>query len=230
MPRAWIRRPQRRSIVSSSPRITGPRAAKTSMRRPSRIRLPARGHHAARLRMRWAFTNRRSCARPMMRRMLDTVRRPGVRIAPISRSCACRHERWTNSGANVRINPAKRAGRGSMAVSLGGDTISLTVMPASSPHPFRQPGRWAKVELRPDPLVPKCCEASSRERSGSDPTGRAPSLEGAAACRRLRIGGRRCVRRTPGQSSCIPVRESPPAESARSRKRVFGSRNLLLSA
>ncbi len=50
------------------------------------MRLPLRGHHAARLRMRWTFTNRRSRARPVMLRTLVTVRQPGIRIAPISNS------------------------------------------------------------------------------------------------------------------------------------------------
>lgn len=83
----------------------------------------------------------------MMRRTLVIVRCPRVRIAPTSRFWACRHERWTNSGANARMIPAKRAGRGRIAVSLGGDATSLSVTPASSPHILDAP-QMAKVELR----------------------------------------------------------------------------------
>jgi hypothetical protein len=77
------------------------------------------------------------------------------------RTWACCQERWTNSGANARMTPAKRAGRGGMAGSLGGDATNLTVTPASSPGPAHLPAKLAKVELRarteihrwPDPLV-----------------------------------------------------------------------------
>ncbi len=71
--------------VVHSQETTGPRCANASMRSPSRMRLSLRGHHAAGLRMRWTFTNCRPRARHRMRRTLATVRRPGVRIAPISR-------------------------------------------------------------------------------------------------------------------------------------------------
>ncbi len=53
-----------------------------------------------------------------------------------------------NSGANARMIPAKRVGRGSMAASLGGDTTSLTITPASAPHTLDHTSKLAKVELR----------------------------------------------------------------------------------
>ena len=55
-------------------------------------------------------------------------------MAPTSNTWACRHERWTKSGAKARMIAAKRAGIGGMTVSLGGDATSLTITPASSPH------------------------------------------------------------------------------------------------
>lgn len=45
---------------------------------------------------------------------------PRVRIAPIRRICACRHERWTNSGVNDRMGPAKRAGKSGIGCLLLG--------------------------------------------------------------------------------------------------------------
>ncbi|POR39936.1 hypothetical protein [Methylobacterium sp. V23] len=77
--------PRRRSIVSSSLSITGPCGTKASIISSNRMRLSVRGHHAARLRMRWTFTNRRSCA---VHDPQDAGYRalPGVRIAPINRT------------------------------------------------------------------------------------------------------------------------------------------------
>ncbi len=100
---------------------------------PSRMRAPALGDQAARLRTRWKLTKWRSWVRPMMRRRLATMRRPGARMAPRSRIRAWHQERWTNSGAKARMIPAKRAARFGMAVSLGRNSASLPVTPASSP-------------------------------------------------------------------------------------------------
>src|ERR671912_2259980 len=83
-----------------------------------------------------------------MRSKLVTVRRPGARIAPMRRTWACCQERWTNSGANARMTPAKRAGRGGMATSLGGDATNLTVTSASSPGPAHQPAKMAKDTMQ----------------------------------------------------------------------------------
>src|SRR3954471_23000381 len=64
-----------------------------------------------------------------MRRMLVTVRWPGVRMAPISSISAWRQLRWKNSGAKQRITPAKRAGSRSMAAVLWRERPSLTAHP-----------------------------------------------------------------------------------------------------
>src|SRR3954447_10470653 len=64
-----------------------------------------------------------------MRRMLVTVRWPGVRMAPISSISAWRQLRWKNSGAKQRITPAKRAGSRSMAAVLWRETPSPTAHP-----------------------------------------------------------------------------------------------------
>ncbi|SEG44745.1 hypothetical protein SAMN04488144_1182 [Methylobacterium sp. 190mf] len=47
-------------------------------------------------------------------------------------------ELWTNSGANAGMIPAKRVGKGSIGMSPGGDAVSLSVTPASSPPPSRR--------------------------------------------------------------------------------------------
>ena len=97
------------------------------------MRAPVRGLQAARLSTRWKFTKCRSRLRPVMRSTLVTVRRPGARIAPISRTCACRQERWTNSGAKARMIPAKRAGRCGMRRLWRGTPPASPIASASSP-------------------------------------------------------------------------------------------------
>src|SRR5687767_12757150 len=57
--------------------------------------------------------------------MLVTVRLPGARMAPTSRISAWCHVRWRKSGAKDTMIAAKRAGRCSMAASLGGNAARL---------------------------------------------------------------------------------------------------------
>src|SRR4051812_49627988 len=70
-----------------------------------------------------------------MRRMLVTVRWPGVRMAPISSISAWRQLRWKNSGAKQRITSAKRAGSRSMAAVLwrGGPHLNAHPLPSVAP-------------------------------------------------------------------------------------------------
>jgi hypothetical protein len=83
-----------------------------------------------------------------MRKMLVTVRLPGARMAPTSRTSAWRQVRWRKSGAKAKMIAAKRAGRSGMAVSLGGDTPTYRIVRfAASALPNHLP-EMAKVELR----------------------------------------------------------------------------------
>src|SRR5215207_4262966 len=61
--------------------------------------------------------------------MLVTVRRPGVRMAPIRSISACRQLRWKKSGAKQRMIAAKRGGSRSMVAALWREHPSLTAHP-----------------------------------------------------------------------------------------------------
>ena len=71
------------------------------------------------------MVNCRSRQRPVIRRMLVTVRRPGARIALAKGTSACRQLRLRKSGANGWSTAAKRGDRRGMATSLGGDAPSI---------------------------------------------------------------------------------------------------------
>jgi hypothetical protein len=69
------------------------------MSHPNSTRLAWRADQVARFNTRWYVVKRRSVANPITREAAVTVRAPGARIAPRSKSCACRHTRCENSGA-----------------------------------------------------------------------------------------------------------------------------------
>src|SRR3954452_9804276 len=120
-----------------------------------------------------------------MRRMLVTVRWPGVRMAPISSISAWRQLRWKNSGAKQRITPAKRAGSRSMAAVLWRERPSLTA------HPLRgfRPGNGqtqaqgvALKRIRPGPQEQaERVQVVARHAAGNFQIG----LQRAADCRFL---------------------------------------------
>src|SRR4051812_25344192 len=87
--------------------------------------------------------------------MLVTVRWPGTRMAPISRTWACRQVCWRKSGAKHRITAAKRAGRRSMVAVLWLGRSSLAAYPLRRPSPHARTSasgstKLAKVELSRD--------------------------------------------------------------------------------
>src|SRR5215217_7577577 len=61
--------------------------------------------------------------------MLVTVRRPGVRMAPIRSISACCQLRWKKSGAKQRMIVAKPGGSRSMVAALWREHPSLTAHP-----------------------------------------------------------------------------------------------------
>src|SRR5215207_10307617 len=67
--------------------------------------------------------------------MLVTVRRPGVRMAPVSSISACRQLRWKKSGAKQRITAAKRGGSRSMVAVLWRGRPSLAAHPLQRLRP-----------------------------------------------------------------------------------------------
>jgi hypothetical protein len=69
------------------------------MRRPNKVRLAWCPDHVARFNTRWSLVKWRSAANPVARKAAVTVRAPGVRIAPRSKSCAWSQTRCENSGA-----------------------------------------------------------------------------------------------------------------------------------
>src|SRR3954447_21354046 len=90
--------------------------------------------------------------------------------------------------------PAKRVGRGSMVVPLGGDAASLTTAPASSPHLAPLPVRMAQVELRTPPCNQKLCSAALTRGSPSSLKNFATGPEPARAVHRGRTRDRRRAR------------------------------------
>ena len=153
-PLARTRRPQRRSIVSSSAMTRGPLGAKASMRRPSRIRAPIRGHHVARLSTRWWVTKRRSRERPVTRSTLVTVR-------PVRRQQRADQEHLGVAPGAVDEqrregpdDPGEAGGQLRHGASLGGDAATLPATPASSPSPPCQhtPPEWPKSSFGLVPL------------------------------------------------------------------------------
>src|SRR3954469_957505 len=87
MPRALILAPQRRSMVSSIPITTGaPTGTKTFTNKHSNWRATPRGDHADRLRIRWKVQKSGSHSRPRMRSVAETVRRPGAKMVPATRT------------------------------------------------------------------------------------------------------------------------------------------------
>ena len=88
-----------------------------------------------------------------MRRMLVTVRLPGARMAPTSRTSAWRQVRWRNSGAKATMIAAKRAGRSSMAASLGGNAASLPHRSLRRPRSQITRQKWPNSSLGPATLI-----------------------------------------------------------------------------
>src|SRR5512143_4065493 len=85
MPRALILEPQRRSRVSSIPMITGPSGTKVAINTCSRRHASVRLDQRFRLSTRWKLVKVDAPLRPMMLQAAVIVRRPGVRMAPVTR-------------------------------------------------------------------------------------------------------------------------------------------------
>src|SRR5512143_899212 len=85
MPRALILAPQRRSRVSSIPMITGPSGTKVAINTCSRRHASLRLDQRFRLSTRWKLVKVDAPLRPMILKAAVIVRRPGVRMAPVTR-------------------------------------------------------------------------------------------------------------------------------------------------
>ena len=92
--------PRRRSMVSSIPTTSGPLSANVATNNPKRMRLAPRLDQTARLRTRWYDWNVGRRLSPTARSTVLTMRRPGARRAPTSKTWTCRHTGRENSGAN----------------------------------------------------------------------------------------------------------------------------------
>src|SRR3954468_9038908 len=86
MPRAEIFGPQRRSIVSSIPTTTGPSGTNTATSQRSRARAIDRPDQRARLSTPWKRAKSVLSRRPSTDSTAVTVRRPGARTAPVTRT------------------------------------------------------------------------------------------------------------------------------------------------
>src|SRR5829696_7586912 len=80
--------------------------------------------------------------------MLVTVRRPGVRMAPIRSISACRQLRWKKSGAKQRMIAAKRGGSRSMVAALWREHPSLTAHPLRCLRPGNGQTRAKNLPLK----------------------------------------------------------------------------------
>src|SRR6266446_10134796 len=113
MPRALILAPQRRSMVSSNPITTGaPDGTKVFTNKITSWRAAARGDHAARLKIRWKVQKSGSHSRPRERGVAETVRRPGAKMAPASRTRTFDQVGRVNRSANPTSRDRNRSGSG----------------------------------------------------------------------------------------------------------------------
>jgi len=125
MPRALIFAPQRRSMVSSMPITTGPCGTKRASRRANICRANARLDQRFRLSTRWKVLKSGASRRPMMLSAAVTVRRPGVRMAPLIRTSTCCQVGRVKWMANAAIHWARLLGprEGDMRAAHVGDTL-----------------------------------------------------------------------------------------------------------
>src|SRR4051812_3074091 len=124
MPRALILAPRRRSIVSSMPTTTGPSGAKAASRRCSRRSAAARPGQRFRSSTRWSSVKVGARPSPTTRSIAATVRRPGARMAPATRTSA-----WRQVG---RVRPVMN---GPIHAARGSGTCGWTVMAFVSQGP-----------------------------------------------------------------------------------------------
>ena len=78
----------------------------------SSLRATPRGDHADRLRIRWKVQKLGSHSRPRMRSVAETVRRPGAKMAPASRTRTFDQVGRLNRSANPTSRDRNRSGSG----------------------------------------------------------------------------------------------------------------------
>src|SRR3954451_4563110 len=110
IPRAAIRAPQRRSMLSSTPITTGPFGTKAATSSNRRRCASAREHQCPWLSTRWYTAKPATSPKPMTRSAAATVRRPGASSAPHTSTSAWRQTATVNWPWNGRIQPSSTAG------------------------------------------------------------------------------------------------------------------------
>src|SRR3954466_6820473 len=110
IPRALILAPQRRSIVSSRPITTDPCGTRAATRSSRSRCAMAREDQRPRLSTRWETANPASWSRPMTRSAAVTVRRPGARTTPATRTRTWRQTAEVKKQPKGCLPPASASG------------------------------------------------------------------------------------------------------------------------
>src|SRR3954454_2565243 len=114
MPRAEIFGPQRRSIVSSIPTTTGPSGTNTATSQRSRAWASDCPDQRARLSTPWKRAKSVPSRRPSTDSTAVTVRRPGARTAPVTRTRTRSQVGLVNKAANGASQCIRIGGTGSI--------------------------------------------------------------------------------------------------------------------
>ena len=169
-PRALILRPQRRSIVSSTPSTTSPTGRKASSTCTRSVRATARPSQRARFSTSWKHEKPGFAARPMTRSAWLTVRLPGASTAPAT-STRIRDQTGAEKQGAKGGQPVRKHGWRQVQMLGGGGMGAMGQHPTSTQLPCVGSTTWLadvdpaskmrKVELN----LPRPGQPSARQRT-----------------------------------------------------------------